>query len=79
MTIEPVFLYEISCTPWNKDFPIKQMKIYIQAKSIEEAQRKAMDYDWKFFDEDMSRSISILLGEYIKKSKSQQNMQDLKQ
>lgn len=48
--IEYKFIY----TPFDQDFPIKQVVVHIVAKTRKEAELIAMDRKWTFFNQSLS-------------------------
>lgn len=60
MSVEQISAFEFTCTPWDRNCPIKQMVIIIYAKDRKEAELIKLNNDYKFFNQDLTISVREL-------------------
>lgn len=58
--IEEIRGYEFICRPFDVSFPIRSMIVTIYAKSRKEAELIKLNYDYKFFEQDMFVTVNEL-------------------
>lgn len=65
--MKEIKLFKFSYIPWNKEYPINNIDIYIVAENRKEAELINLQYNYKFFEQDCHVIVTEELQGYKQK------------